>query len=71
MKKYIQAFLKQACCIFLSLIVILPFYMVFINSLKDKGESAKMTWHFRNSGCFPTIWKSLKKENWCRVLPTV
>ena len=42
MKKYIQAFLKQACCIFLSLIVILPFYMVFINSLKDKGESAKI-----------------------------
>ena len=30
MKKYIQAFLKQACCIFLSLIVILPFYMVFL-----------------------------------------
>lgn len=54
MKKYIQAFLKQACCIFLSLIVILPFYMVFINSLKDKGESAKMSlalpkqWLFSN-----------------------
>ncbi|MDD2375814.1 MAG: carbohydrate ABC transporter permease, partial [Eubacteriales bacterium] len=50
----IQRTLKQLVCIILSLIVIMPFYMVVINSFKDKGESARMSlalpteWHFEN-----------------------
>ena len=41
-KKRIQAVLKQVCCILLSIIVIAPFYMVFINSFKDRTGAARM-----------------------------
>lgn len=53
-KKRIQNILKHIVCIFLSLLVLVPFYMVVINSFKDKGESARMSlslpteWHFEN-----------------------
>lgn len=54
MKKIIQNVLKYLVCIFLSLTVLLPFYMVFINSFKDKAEAARMNlslpkqWLFSN-----------------------
>ena len=41
--KKIQNVLKQVVCILLCLTVILPFYMVLINSFKDKGEAAIMS----------------------------
>lgn len=43
MKLKVQSLLKQLLCIFLSLIVIMPFYLVVINSFKTKGESARMS----------------------------
>ena len=49
-----QRLIKQIICIILSLIVIMPFYMVAINSFKTKGESARMaltlpsSWQFSN-----------------------
>ncbi len=50
-KKAVQV-TKHIICIILCLIVIMPFYMVLINSFKPKAEAAKMTlalpteWHF-------------------------
>ena len=37
-KKKVQNLLKHLVCILLCLTVILPFYMVVINSFKSKGE---------------------------------
>ncbi len=54
MKKIVQTLLKQTVCIFFSIIVIAPFYMVVINSFKTKGEAARMSlslpkkWVFTN-----------------------
>lgn len=54
MKKTIQSLLKHAVCIFLSLLVIMPLYMVLINSFKGKAEAARMNlslpteWFFSN-----------------------
>lgn len=54
MKKTIQTILKHAVCILLSLTVLLPFYMVLINSFKDKADAARMSlslpkeWLFSN-----------------------
>ncbi len=42
MNKIIKTVLKQIVCILLSLTVAIPFYMVFINSFKSKGEAARM-----------------------------
>ena len=53
-KKRIQNIIKQLVCIFLSLLVLVPFWLVIVNSFKDKGESARMNlslpseWHFEN-----------------------
>lgn len=49
-KKIISIVMKQLVCILLCLVVILPFYMVLINSFKTKGEAARM------SLAFPTEW---------------
>lgn len=52
MQKRIGSVCKHVVCIALSLIVIMPFYMVLINSFKPKMEAAKMSlalpteWHF-------------------------
>lgn len=43
MKKIVHKAVKQLVCILLSLTVVVPFYMVFINSLKTKGEAARMS----------------------------
>lgn len=54
MKKIIVKLLKQLLCVALSLIVVLPFYMVLINSFKSKSEAARMKltlpkeWFFDN-----------------------
>ncbi len=54
MKRKIQNMLKHVLCIVLSLMVVIPFYMVLINSFKTKGEAARMSlslpkvWHFEN-----------------------
>lgn len=54
MKKTINSVIKQVICIMLSFIVVMPFYMVFINSFKSKSEAARMSlslpteWHFEN-----------------------
>ncbi len=54
MKKTIQSILKHIVCIFLSLCVLVPCYMVLINSFKTKNEAARMSlslpteWHFEN-----------------------
>jgi ABC-type glycerol-3-phosphate transport system permease component len=54
MKKKVIYILKQLVCIILSIIVITPFYMVFVNSLKTKNEAARMNlslpreWLFSN-----------------------
>ena len=53
-KRRIQTVLKHAVCIFLSLLVLVPFYMVLINSFKSKSEAARMSlalpteWYFNN-----------------------
>ncbi len=52
--RIIQTLLKQLFCLFLTLLVISPIYLVFINSFKTKGEAARMSialpteWHFEN-----------------------
>lgn len=53
-KKVALTVAKHAFCILLCLIVILPFYMVVVNSFKTKGEAARMSlalpkeWIFSN-----------------------
>lgn len=53
-KKTINKLIKQLFCIALSIVVILPFYMVLINSFKSKNEAARMNlslpkeWMFNN-----------------------
>lgn len=42
MKKRVQSILKQALCISLCLVVVIPFYLVVINSFKGKSEAARM-----------------------------
>ena len=52
----LEALLKQLLCIFLSLIVVAPLYLVVINSFKTKSEAARMNlslptqWVFTNYG---------------------
>ncbi len=54
MKKQVSKIAKQVCCILLCLIVVLPFYMVLINSFKVKAEASRMSlslptkWMFSN-----------------------
>lgn len=53
-KKKMQSLLKHLLLILLCLVVILPFYMIVINSFKTKPEAARMslalptTWEFGN-----------------------
>lgn len=54
MKKLVIKLSKQLLCILLSIAVVLPFYMVFVNSFKTKSEAARMNlslpkeWLFKN-----------------------
>lgn len=53
-KRIFQTIIKQVVCVVLSLLVLVPLYMVVINSFKTKGEAARMnlklptTWVFGN-----------------------
>lgn len=53
-RKIIVSIVKHALCIILGLMVVLPLYMVLINSFKTKGEAARMSlklpteWVFSN-----------------------
>lgn len=53
-KKTVQNIIKHIVMIFLCLLVLVPFYMIIINSFKDKSGAARMdlswptTWHFSN-----------------------
>ena len=55
--------LKQLLCIFLSLIVLAPLYLVVINSFKTKSEAARMNlklptqWMFSN---YPDVFRKAK-----------
>ena len=49
-KKRVENILKHVVCILLCLCVVLPFYMVLINSFKTKAEAARM------SLALPTEW---------------
>lgn len=49
-KKKIRGILKQVMCILLSAVVIMPFYMVLVNSFKSRGEASRM------SLSLPTEW---------------
>ena len=56
----VQTVLKQLLCLFLSLIVLAPLYLVLINSFKTKSEAARMNlslptqWVFSN---YPDVFK--------------
>lgn len=52
MKKIISKILKQVLCIILSLTVVLPFYMVLVNSFKTKSEAARMNLKFPKEWLF-------------------
>ena len=53
-KKRVQGVLRHVLMIVLCLVIILPFYMIVINSFKSKPEAARMSlappteWHFEN-----------------------
>ena len=53
-KRVLSTIIKQVVCIVLSLIVLMPFYLVVINSFKTKSEAARMSlklpteWVFTN-----------------------
>lgn len=61
-KKRIQNLLKHVVCILLCLCVVLPFYMVLINSFKTKAEAARMSLALPTEWVFPTTLRLLKKE---------
>ena len=62
-KKRIQNLLKHVVCILLCLCVVLPFYMVLINSFKTKAEAARM------SLALPTEWVFSNYNTWrCTLL---
>mgnify|MGYP002520429631 CR=1 FL=1 len=56
----VQTVLKQMLCLFLSVIVLAPLYLVLINSFKTKSEAARMNlslptqWMFSN---YPDVFK--------------
>ncbi len=49
-RKWGQAALKQALCLLLCLVVLIPFYVVVINAFKTKGEAARMNINL------PAVW---------------
>jgi raffinose/stachyose/melibiose transport system permease protein len=55
-RKWGKAVLRQALCLILCLIVVVPFYVVIINAFKTRGEAARMNislpavWVFTNFG---------------------
>ncbi len=63
MKKTIRTVIKQLICIFLGFIVVLPFYMVFINSFKSKAEAARMSLSLPKEWFFSNYTEVIEKGN--------
>ena len=63
MKKNVQTILKHVVCILLCLTVVLPFYMVLINSFKNKGEAARMSLSLPTEWVFSNYAEVIKKGN--------
>jgi len=61
MKKTVQNILKYLVCILLSLAVILPFYMVLINSFKSRNEAARMSLAFPKKWLFSNYTEVIEK----------
>ncbi len=62
-KQKVQNVLKHIVCILLCLTVVLPFYMVLINSFKDKGEAARMSLALPTKWVFSNYAEVIKKGN--------
>lgn len=63
MKRRAQTVIKQLVFILLSLIVILPFYMVLINSFKSKPEAARMSLSLPTEWFFSNYTEVIKRGN--------
>ena len=57
----VQTVLKQLLCIFLSVIVLAPLYLVLINSFKTKSEAARMNLNFPTQWVFTNYAEVIKK----------
>ena len=57
----LQAVLKQLLCIFLSVIVLAPLYLVLINSFKTKSEAARMNLNLPTQWVFTNYAEVIKK----------
>ena len=62
-KKKVQNLLKHLVCILLCLTVILPFYMVVINSFKSKGEASRMSLAMPKEWLFSNYTEVIDKGN--------
>ena len=62
-KKRVQTILKHVICIFLSILVIAPFYMVFINSFKSKSDAARMSLSLPTEWLFSNYIEVIDKGN--------
>ena len=62
-KKKVQNLLKHLVCILLCLTVILPFYMVVINSFKSKGEASRMSLALPKEWLFSNYTEVIDKGN--------
>ncbi|MDO4522954.1 MAG: carbohydrate ABC transporter permease [Eubacteriales bacterium] len=62
-KKHIQQFLKHVVCILLCLTIVVPFYMVLINSFKSKAEAARMNLALPKEWLFVNYLEVIKKGN--------
>ncbi|MDO4648499.1 MAG: carbohydrate ABC transporter permease [Eubacteriales bacterium] len=62
-KKTFQNILKHMVSLFLSLLVLLPFYMVFVNSFKGKSESARMSLSLPKEWLFSNYAEVIKKAD--------
>ena len=60
-RRRIENLLKQLLCIFLSVIVLAPLYLVLINSFKTKSESARMNLHLPTQWVFSNYGEVIKK----------
>jgi raffinose/stachyose/melibiose transport system permease protein len=62
-KKVLSTIFKQIVCIFLSLIVLMPFYLVVVNSFKTKSEAARMSLRLPTEWVFTNYTDVIKKAN--------
>jgi len=63
MKKTVINILKQFVCIVLCLIVVVPFYMVLVNSFKTKNEAARMNLSLPKEWLFSNYLVVIKEGN--------